>query len=373
MKYIMIIASILAGLSINATAIVVSVSNVVVASQGEEARTNYVGRTGELVRNRGNKSAPLTVFDGIVEGGIPLAASKENTYNVFLTTNETLNGQMVIDAFEWANNYPVVGSGTTLYVDVYQGEGSYTCDLDGQTITNTRNKVNLRGINGNRIKTTIHDRAGNYFGAANIVLESTNDIFYTAVTLVEDSYDGIYFKGDITVGIATEFKNCQFDNDIFSSTTIPNCYFQECRFNGQIYSGLPNGLSGRFQNCFFDEGSTLPSLFGPTASWDNTLLDNVWSKTTNGFCGGTSARSGYSAKLFDCKIDAENMFFAGNAGLCKVVARDCEFTGHTSDWILNNLSEFWNCKGLDTSITGTVDTIIGCTDENGNVIPNKAQ
>jgi hypothetical protein len=374
----LLIALILVAGAFEASALNVVVSNVVVAHQNEDQRKAYTGRLGELVMNTNSWGDGLTVFDGVNPGGTPL---QEKSSDLFFYLPHDENHNAAGNLSSGSNLVALVASLTNIanqitdsFIDtpeIVLGKGVFQLDQD---LVVTKNLI-IRGtyesshslIKGVAGTGSIYDS----FKRCPSEIRTLNDS-----KIIVNGPDSLRLNNILT-DCEIQYSSGEGDLYLVNSSISGNIYsnankyifISESRINGKINEGLstPGSLFYAYNTYF---GSSCSGSMIKAGHPDNTL-NNVYMYSgamplpaaafapVNGFYG-----TGEGSFQGDCL-----MF-----GPAKI--ENCTFTSVDTNWFNGTITNpqhfhFINCHGLPEYIADKGVTLLNCTDENGNVIPDQ--
>lgn len=234
----------------------VVISNVVTSSQSETSRINYTGRAGELVRNRTNYGRPLTIFDGVKEGGYSFEAHDPfYFYKITAGNNSTNNGALLHEVLTKIKNEIT----NNVVVEVLLTEGIYLVESNlgaivwGEAdpaiyIKNAFPDNRIAAATSSRPIDTINVTGyNNEFTSPQIICYA--DIF--SVTNASSSVDGpdVTFNGIIIGSSDTNvYGNPNAKFGFLNRMTFKNCkiqYFEAAPMD----AGYPSGAQKGFYDC----------------------------------------------------------------------------------------------------------------------------
>ncbi len=325
----------------------------VAKSQTEELRKQYYGKDGELVRNQDRPDLPLTVYDGVTVGGFPLMVGIAGHYHVKKGATAVENGDNLIAAFAFSNGRPD-DDPLSIFIPV----GDY--DLQDTTITNEKSKVSVCATSFVKsyfdwLTYSSPDAAyANITGNNPTIMVDSLDDAYT-------HYQNIRFEEVVRIGSMSASVKVMYMTGVEVLGVDSRAFFDTC----EIYGYLEwDNFKGSLLDCWI---SNITNFDVEQASLHNTVI----SSGVTYALGANTPSGATTITLRDASISAANIFWQGTAANCTVIAHDTLFEGSSNTWIIGPASEFWNCKGVDPSISTKAGIIVGCIDRNGDRVPDK--
>lgn len=328
-----------------------------------------------FVQNR--PEAPVAVFNGTDEGGVPIAAgnSPETIYltkpyytETNATTNRLIAGQQIITAIDTLNAQTIINGYSHMTLMMEPG---YYASLTNSIVVSNELFIATPAATESLVP------GFPYVGTQKALLVSTADPIMENASGASLILYGMSFIGSSVRNLESPdviyADRCSFDGPVVFTATLASerSVFTECCFSAPVSNSVQTASQEMtFDGCRFEDGAQIHgSKINDVAIFRDCVIDSNTDPFVTYVSTG-SAQSTLQVEMYGCTVaNAATLF--DNAKTTRFIARDCVFTGGDANWVVDAFSEFWNCKGVSTNAVTLGALIMNCTDENGNILENQ--
>lgn len=314
----------------------------------------------------------LAVYDPATSNWVYTGrASTERNYTFPAGTNGALNATNLEAAYSKLKAYkessmPEAYLGPLLVLE----PGIY--DFGGDTFV-ADGTVNIRGPSSYGVGSAGHSGTYSPSLVPQTRIKTTNTVAMTK-TAFYGYFEGLHFTGDLNLDAGySSFFNCLVNGNINSNGVAEGIVMNNCRVIGEI--GSAGGNSIYLDSC------TVTGPVGYLDGSDNLAIPNIrnsWLQGVGNF--NMPIFAGMEAEIVNCVVNGSNAWQTVDSfgAYGKVTVRNTRFYNTTTNWFSGNRGnetatsvQFYNCQGVDGTLTNTNVRIMYCTDQNGNPIPNQ--
>jgi hypothetical protein len=379
--------------------ILVEVVNVRAPNTPSSIADTITAQPGDIIFDTDDKE--FQFYDGVTPGGISLNADPDGEIYVPYTTNYSASGTALLVAAASMSGYgQAAGVPASVFVKANSG-----FNKSGYTIASPINIDGNYDLICREYSASTLEGPGSYYfaawGAYNAssvhyaFLMRNTGYTNTVATLSASSkfpiLQGIAFLGDISNAvnaISYTFNGCVFkgkwygaDEPSTGSRVAYGCIFNNCSFGSGFGTVSMNGTENRgfvqgclFQSCVIDGYiDSAAAYFRDCAFINGGLSAYIYNNPIMGKM---------DAKLVNCRFAQENPFdtttLAGTSiDTVSVTLKNCIFENLAPDGWFSDTTltagavKMYDCIGVWSGMTNTLATLVNCTDESGNAIPNQ--